>query len=356
MFTKKRLLIVVLILGMTTIILAQPEGTIVFISRPGFIDDDTGESPDMPHIYALQDQGYDVVIFYNASLSTASSATMDTLENVNLIIMGRSTPSADYGNHKETWNEIMVPTLCLEMWAIRNNRLNWLNTTNIPNITVEDSVINATIEVPDDPVFEDLDTSAPVPWIISPCDIMGVTEAGNGTVLARTASDSLVLFVRWEPDESFYPETFDYPAGHRTLIGNGRDNASTVPFDYYNFTTESEQVFLAEVARMFELGGGILPTAVRDEMMKPAFYALSQNYPNPFNPMTIIEFSLEKPGHTTIQVFNERGQLVETLVNQHMDNGTHNIPFHGNNLSAGVYYYRIQLDDFTNVKKMILLK
>ncbi len=346
----------VIVLTMATIIYAQPEGTIVFTSRPGFIDPGTGESPDMLHIYALQDQGYDVIIFYNASLSTASQATLDTLENANLIIMGRSTPSADYGNNKEAWNEITTPTLCLEMWAIRNNRLNWLNTTAINNETEEGLIADAIIDVPEDPVFEGLDIADPVPWMYSTYDVMGVKEAGNGTVLARMESDSSVLFVRWEPDEVFYDETFDYPAGPRTLIGNGRDNSGAEPFDYYNFTEESEQVFFAEVARMFELGGGIPPTAVQTNRIRPSTCVLFQNYPNPFNPATNIEFSLFKPSHTLVQVFNATGQLVETLMDQDLEAGMHTIHFQSGNLPTGMYFYKIKADNFTNIKKMMLVK
>jgi len=245
--------------------------------------------------------------------------------------------------------------LCLEMWAIRNNRLNWLNTTSINNNTEEGVYHYATIDVPDDPVFEGLDTSAPVPWIISPFDVMGVTEAGNGTVLARMESDSTVLFVRWEPDEEFYDGAGDYPAGHRTLIGNGRDNSSAAPFDYYNFTEESEQVFLAEVARLVALGGG---SAVKDreKTTTPSTLVLSQNYPNPFNPTTTIPFSLPEKSHVRLSLSNILGEEITEIVDREYGAGQHEVVFNAGNLAAGIYFYKIETERYTEVKKLALVK
>jgi len=355
MLTKKAIFMLLIVLSMGTLIHAQSNSTIVFATRPNFIDPDTGESPEMLHIYTLEDEGYEVIQFYNASLSTAEQATLDTLYNANLIIIGRSIPSLDCGNHKEAWNSIPTPILCLEMWAIRNSRLNWLNTTAITNNTEEGVYAYATIDVPDDPVFEGLDTSAPVPWMISPYDVMGVTEAGNGTVLARMELDSTVLFIRWEPDVEFYDGSVDYPAGHRTLIGNGRDNSSAAPFDYYNFTEESEQVFLAEVARLVALGGG---SAVKDreKTTTPSTLVLSQNYPNPFNPSTTIQFSLPVRSDVRLILVNLLGKVVEDIATGTYEAGTHQVRFDAFNLSTGVYFYRLEANGFMAVKKLILMK
>jgi len=357
MFTKKIALVFLILFSMVTLIQAQSKGTIVYVlvMNDVKIDPETGEWPDMPIIYLLEDEGYEVIKFYNASLSTAEQATLDTLYNADLIIYGRSVPSLDLGNHKEAWNLIPTPTLCLEMWAVRSSRLNWFNTTSMLSVTEEGTIHNAIIEKPDDPVFAGLDVSAPVPWVFAPFDAIGTKDAGNGIVLARHDIDSTVFFVRFEPDVEFYPGSGDYPAGHRTLIGNGRDNSGQAPFNYYNFTGESEKVFLAEVARMVALGKA-LHEGVEKEAARPRTCTLVQNYPNPFNATTNIEFMLSKPGHTTLQVFDVQGKLVKTLVNQHLNAGLHKVPFSASDLSTGVYYYSIQHDGFTDVKKMILIK
>ena len=363
MFSKKALFMLLIICIMGTFLYAQNEGTVVFVTYDweNKIDPVTGESPDMPHIYALQDAGYDVITFYNGSLSTASEETLDTLYNANLIVHGRSTPSPSYGDHKETWHEITTPMLNVELWNARNSRLNWFDTGALISFTdtlAADSIFFAIIEMPDDPVFEGIDTANPVPWIQGPYDGMDVTDGGNAIVLATSEIDSTIWFARFEPDVEFYDGAGEMPAGHRSIIGNGRDEGSNAPFMYYNFTDESEQVFLAEAERLFILGGGEAPSSVEEPEITtaPLTYVLSQNYPNPFNPETQIDFSLEKSGHATIQVFNAAGQLIETLADQYFGAGTHTIHFQANDLSTGVYFYRIKADNFTDIKKMILLK
>jgi photosystem II stability/assembly factor-like uncharacterized protein len=88
----------------------------------------------------------------------------------------------------------------------------------------------------------------------------------------------------------------------------------------------------------------------------PNKFSLSQNYPNPFNPSTNIEFSLPKHEHVKIEVYNTLGQRIESLLNQHIKAGYHEVEFNAGNLSSGVYYYKIQVGEFQDVKKMILLR
>ena len=85
-------------------------------------------------------------------------------------------------------------------------------------------------------------------------------------------------------------------------------------------------------------------------------YALAQNFPNPFNPETTIEFQLEKPGHTTVSVYNSIGQLVATLINENLASGNYHVSFHAENQPAGIYFYRIQSGDFSATRKMLLIK
>ncbi len=88
----------------------------------------------------------------------------------------------------------------------------------------------------------------------------------------------------------------------------------------------------------------------------PAKVGLSQNYPNPFNPSTVITYSLPESGHTTLIVFNALGQEVSTLVNGFVEAGKHNVEFKASGFSSGIYYYRLDSNDLTLMKKMMLLK
>ncbi|MFA8342255.1 MAG: T9SS type A sorting domain-containing protein [Rhodothermaceae bacterium] len=85
-------------------------------------------------------------------------------------------------------------------------------------------------------------------------------------------------------------------------------------------------------------------------------YFLSQNYPNPFNPSTKIKFGLQKEGDVKIEVFNILGQKVAVLMDEYLSAGAYTVDFKAQNLSSGVYIYRIKADQFVEIRKMILEK
>jgi hypothetical protein len=85
-------------------------------------------------------------------------------------------------------------------------------------------------------------------------------------------------------------------------------------------------------------------------------YRLNQNYPNPFNPSTTIEYFLPKSSQVNISVYNVLGQKVTTLLNTRQSAGEQRIEFNASDLSSGVYFYKLQADDFVQVNKMLLMK
>jgi hypothetical protein len=88
----------------------------------------------------------------------------------------------------------------------------------------------------------------------------------------------------------------------------------------------------------------------------PENYSLSQNYPNPFNPATVINFSLPKSGMATLKVYDMVGREVATLVNEYRNSGTFAVDFDASGLASGMYLYKLSTENFTRVKKMMLLK
>ncbi len=88
----------------------------------------------------------------------------------------------------------------------------------------------------------------------------------------------------------------------------------------------------------------------------PTEYGLEQNYPNPFNPTTKISYSIPVAGNVSLKVFNAIGQEVATLVSKEQAPGNYSVNFDASQLSSGVYLYRIQVNDYTASKKMMLLK
>ncbi len=105
----------------------------------------------------------------------------------------------------------------------------------------------------------------------------------------------------------------------------------------------------------------------------PSAFSLEQNYPNPFNPSTKIRFSIpavvsrpDKPGYTEthfrgndrvfLKVFDILGKEVATLVNESLQPGTYETSFDASNLAGGIYFYRLQSDNYVESRKMLLIK
>ena len=102
-------------------------------------------------------------------------------------------------------------------------------------------------------------------------------------------------------------------------------------------------------------------TSVNGQNVVPTKFDLAQNYPNPFNPETTIRFSLLKSGQVTLDIYNARGQRVNSLIDKEMSAGEYSINFIANDLSSGVYIYKIKVSSsdgiaFQAMKKMVLMK
>lgn len=103
-------------------------------------------------------------------------------------------------------------------------------------------------------------------------------------------------------------------------------------------------------------------TSVRQEDGAiPRVFALLQNYPNPFNPTTQINFTIPERTRVELSIYNILGQQVENLLGEELEAGNYAVTWNGtdhmgNNLSSGIYFYRLSSKDFTETKKMILIR
>jgi hypothetical protein len=138
------------------------------------------------------------------------------------------------------------------------------------------------------------------------------------------------------------------------IKGNGNSNS---PKDYYyvdgNLTGGSK--FLYRLKQIDNDGKFTYSEEVYAEII-PYKYELFQNYPNPFNPETNINFTLPFAGRVRLDIYNIIGEHMVTLLDKDMEAGFHSILFKENNLTSGTYIYRIQANDFSQTKKMLLIK
>ena len=129
-------------------------------------------------------------------------------------------------------------------------------------------------------------------------------------------------------------------------------------FVYHEFDAEGTRTINtitnnSDKGEIVEFESVTIPIATKEI---PDNYALMQNYPNPFNPATDIAFALPKAAHVKLSIYNVLGQEVTILQDDMMEAGQHVINWDARDRASGIYFYRISADDFSETKKMMLLK
>jgi len=113
---------------------------------------------------------------------------------------------------------------------------------------------------------------------------------------------------------------------------------------------------LSEIELVGDGADAIKTSVAKHRPQRPESIQVLQNYPNPFNPSTTFYFTIKKPGNVTLTVYNTMGQAVETLVDGYVPAGEHFIPWTANNLPSGVYYYKMQTNEYALSRKLLLQK
>ena len=88
----------------------------------------------------------------------------------------------------------------------------------------------------------------------------------------------------------------------------------------------------------------------------PQAFGVKQNYPNPFNPSTTIRYELPKPAIVSLKIYSTLGQLLATLEDAKKEAGYYQVQWNASNVPSGIYFYRLQAGEYTEAKKMILLR
>jgi hypothetical protein len=179
------------------------------------------------------------------------------------------------------------------------------------------------------------------------------TRNNPGTVLSSLYySYSIDAGVTWAPNIRL-SNSFDPHVGWPQQQKMG---------DYYHMVSDNAGVHLAWAATFngeqdVYYGHISLPVDVAEHSRNvPAEFSLLQNFPNPFNPSTTIQFALPRTGTTLLRVYNTLGMEVTTLVSGNLNAGTHTVNWDASGIPSGVYFYRLEAGEFSQTKKLILLR
>jgi len=205
---------------------------------------------------------------------------------------------------------------------------------------------------------------------IEPTANVGAEEANPLPVELSTFSASIIgstVNLQWmtETEVNNYGFEIERKAGSRSseagnfkkigfVEGNGNSNSPKYySFEDNNLTAGKYSYRLKQIDTdgQFEYS-----KVIEVELGAPMKYELTQNYPNPFNPTTTIQFSLPESGNVKLTVYNILGEQVAELVNENKEAGVHTINFNASELNSGLYIYKLTAGNFSDVKKLMVVK
>ena len=165
----------------------------------------------------------------------------------------------------------------------------------------------------------------------------------------------------WRKDNSsFSPGKLDYVLYSDSVLDTSKhfvfntltmDSASLAEYgleemDSYNSSDHSPRVLDIKISSEVEIGEAVFPKNIK----------ISAPYPNPFNPQTVIQIELGQNTHLFAEVIDVSGRFVMQLANEYFQSGTHEINFNKNGLASGIYFIKIQNNEFQRTFKVVLLK
>jgi hypothetical protein len=186
-----------------------------------------------------------------------------------------------------------------------------------------------------------------------------LTIANNHPVLTWEANiePDLAGYNIYRTENGLFTELIGYVTNKYRTFTDYSANTS-IPSDNYDYTIkakdntallsmQSDKVSIMALAPKISVGSG--------EKI-PSEYILEQNFPNPFNPTTLLNYSVKEAGLVKIKVYDVLGSEVAELVNETKEAGYHSVEFNASNLPSGVYIYKMQVNEFSTSRKMLLLK
>lgn len=186
-------------------------------------------------------------------------------------------------------------------------------------------------------------------------------ELQNSTVVLHWATATELINYGWNIERAVDTNFTNYE-----VLGFVEGHGTSYNTWYYLFTDTTLTSNGHYYYRLHQLdldGGskysdivGIVVTDVKDEIIEKLNFELDQNYPNPFNGQTNISFSLNETEEITLEIYDLSGKKIYELLNKTLSEGKYSIKFDSNNLSSGIYFYKLSNLRNSISKKMILIK
>jgi hypothetical protein len=178
-------------------------------------------------------------------------------------------------------------------------------------------------------------------------------KASGGKVQLDWTTATEINNSGFDIERSFNGSTF-------TSVGFVKGNGTTTEPREYSFMDKFEYKATQSIyyrLKQVDYDGSVNYSNIISVVLEmPLEYSIGQNYPNPFNPSTKMKYSVPQNGIVTIKVYDLTGQEVATLLNEEKHPGNYEIDFNAAGLSSGVYFYKMTANNFTQVKKMSILK
>ncbi|MFC1555758.1 YCF48-related protein [candidate division KSB1 bacterium] len=206
--------------------------------------------------------------------------------------------------------------------------------------------------------FTDVNTG----WMVGASDVMMTTDGTTWTVVDIDHANVSFQDICFTDANTGYLVGGNADAGlsYSTTDGGATWTADVLSSDYdllklfFLDANTGWAVGKKGVVHMYS-SGGTTPIEHNQNQI-PREFELKQNYPNPFNPETNIEFSIPATSFVQLDVYNVLGQRVATLVSENLPAGVHKAYWNAANMSSGIYFYRLQAENFNAMNKMMLIK
>jgi phosphatidylserine/phosphatidylglycerophosphate/cardiolipin synthase-like enzyme len=201
----------------------------------------------------------------------------------------------------------------------------------------------------------------------------GQYNSGDSMIYNEMKGISASTSYNWNPAAKVFLENFTGMLHDKYMIIDADSLASNpvVETGSYNFTNSAQsnndeniliiydslvanQYYQDFAKRLSDAGGTLDINRIGNEV--PALYSLEQNYPNPFNPKTNIKYSIPENSFVTLKIYDLLGREIKTLVNQNQISGKYSITFDMSGFASGLYLYKMQAGNFSDTRKMILVK